>query len=868
MKNLCLCLTLCTSLIKAQVQENFSDGNLSLNPVWIGDTSKWAIINGQLRSNSTTAKDTIYLSTASTLAAQAQWEFYVNLKFATSGSNYTDVYLICNNANLKSDNKTGYFVRIGNTKDEIALYKRVGGKNTKIIDGADGITNTTNNTFKIKVTRNINNVWKLKRDATGTGLSYIIEGTTTDSTFNSSSYFGIFVKQSTSSFYQKHFFDDISVMPLISDKNAPSIISTTVVSPTQLDVLYNEYVDITSSEKLVNYLLNDSLGSPSSALRDATNPALVHLTFATAFTDSLLNTLNISGVEDFNDNVIISADVQFTYYAPALPVFKDVIINELFADPSPSHGLPDAEFVEIYNRSSKTFNLKDWQLGDATGFSVITTSNSFIAPQEYLIICRDLDSSLYKPFGRVIGMTGFPSLNNTGDKMYLKGSNLVVTDSVSYSDTWYQSASKKEGGYTLELIKPMGNINCPAFTNWSASSAANGGTPGTVNSVYSTANAPAKLLSVNCSSNDSIHLVFSSAIDTVAMSNVLRYSIDREVGNPKSVSIGSEDIKTVLLKFAEPLQQGIAYTIIVNGISDCSGNIINTGDTKTFVIPQSAEANDLVINEILADPKAGGVDFIELYNRSNKIIDLKTVFVSQYDTTNNIPLKQELIITESRLIYPKEYIVLSKNGEAIKKQYSTTNPTGFINVTKMPTMNIASGAVCLSTHTRVIDYFTYDEKMQFALLNDTKGVSLERIDFNRPAQDKTNWHSAAQTVGFATPAYENSQYYNVTTPDDNIKLSPELFSPDEDGINDVLSIGYKFEVPGYMGNISIYDSRGRLIKTLVRNELLGTSGTYSWDGVDENNEKARIGIYVIYFETFDLTGKVKQYKKPCVVAGK
>ena len=610
MRNFWWCLLLCSSLIKAQVVENFTDGNFSIDPVWVGDTAKWTVINGQLRSNSAIAKDTFYVSTPSTLATRAQWEWYVNLKFATSGSNYTDVYLTCDSANLKSANRTGYFVRIGNTKDEISLYKRIGDKNIKIIDGTDGQTNTSNNTIKIKVTRDANNLWKLKRDITGTGLNYVKEGTVIDSSITGSAYFGISVKQSSTTFFKKHFYDSIHVGSMVIDTITPTIISTTIISATQLDVLYTEYVDKITSETITNYILNDSSGSPSTVVRDAENPALVHLTFATAFSDNFLNTLSISGVEDFNDNAIVKINTSFTYYVAELP------------------------------------------------------------------------------------------------------------------------------------------------------------------------------------------------------------------------------------------------------------------DKTHFVVSQTAEENDLVINELLANPQKGGVDFVEVYNRSNKIIDLNSIYISPYDTINNVPFKKELITAVSRLIYPKEYVVISENGAAVKNQYSTNNPTGFIDVQKFPSMNIASGTACLSTLTTVIDYFKYDEGMQFALLNDTKGVSLERIDFNRSVSDRTNWHSASQTVGFATPAYENSQYYKADDVDDNIKLSPELFSPDEDGINDVLTIGYRFDNSGYVGNISIYDSGGRLIKRLVKNELLGTSGNYSWDGIDENNEKARIGIYVVYFEAFDLAGEVKHYKKPCVVAGK
>ena len=76
-----------------------------------------------------------------------------------------------------------------------------------------------------------------------------------------------------------------------------------------------------------------------------------------------------------------------------------------------------------------------------------------------------------------------------------------------------------------------------------------------------------------------------------------------------------------------------------------------------------------------------------------------------------------------------------------------------------------------------------------------------------------------------------------------------------------------------IGNVQIYDSRGRLEKTLLRNELLATSGTFFWDGITDDPEgtgkmKARIGIYIIYFEAFDTKGNVKKYKKSCVVGGK
>src|SRR5690606_34249029 len=103
------------------------------------------------------------------------WEFFVNLQFQTSSANYVDVYLTSDSALLNHSANNAYFVRIGNTKDEICLYKKVGSTNHLLIDGVDGITNTSNNTLKIKVTRDSLYNWQLERDLTGTGNNYFLE---------------------------------------------------------------------------------------------------------------------------------------------------------------------------------------------------------------------------------------------------------------------------------------------------------------------------------------------------------------------------------------------------------------------------------------------------------------------------------------------------------------------------------------------------------------------------------------------------------------------------------------------------------------------------------------------------------------------
>ena len=108
-----------------QVTDNFSDGDFTSNPPWNGDAAKFTIETGELRSNSNSASDVFYISTPNTLAkADLEWRFRVNMKFSTSGANYTDVFLMADNTNLNLVTN-GYFVRVGNIKDEISLYKIV-----------------------------------------------------------------------------------------------------------------------------------------------------------------------------------------------------------------------------------------------------------------------------------------------------------------------------------------------------------------------------------------------------------------------------------------------------------------------------------------------------------------------------------------------------------------------------------------------------------------------------------------------------------------------------------------------------------------------------------------------------------------------
>jgi hypothetical protein len=221
------------------------------------------------------------------------------------------------------------------------------------------------------------------------------------------------------------------------------------------------------------------------------------------------------------------------------------------------------------------------------------------------------------------------------------------------------------------------------------------------------------------------------------------------------------------------------------------------------------------------------------------------------------------------LLRPNQYLVLTTNPENIKKEYHTENPDAFLTMTSMPVFNNDKGSVVLVSKGNRIDQLDYSEKMHFQMIKDYKGISLERSSFINPANETGNFRSAASTVGYATPGYKNSQYVDRDKElVEEVSMLSKTFSPDGDGFEDALQLNYSFKDAGMVANATIYNDRGIMIKHLAKNTTLATAGTLVWDGLNDNYQKALVGVYIIYLEVFNLKGEVKKYRKPCVLAAK
>jgi hypothetical protein len=130
---------------------------------------------------------------------------------------------------------------------------------------------------------------------------------------------------------------------------------------------------------------------------------------------------------------------------------------------------------------------------------------------------------------------------------------------------------------------------------------------------------------------------------------------------------------------------------------------------------------------------------------------------------------------------------------------------------------------------------------------------------------KGNWQSAAEARGFGSPADVNSQYMNEVVAKGSVSISPEIFSPDSDGRDDVLQIKILPPDAGFIANVRIFESSGRLVKNLAQNLSVGNEAILFWDGISDSRQKAPMGMYLLFTDLFHIDGRRERHKTLVIV---
>lgn len=532
--------------------------------------------------------------------------------------------------------------------------------------------------------------------------------------------------------------------------------------------------------------------------------------------------------------------------------FGDVTISEIMSDPSPSVGLPEVEYLELYNRVADTLCIDGWTI--RVNGKAWRCNHAKLNPYGYLAISSTSGAVALGAYGNAASATYFDGLpNEKADIAILNSQGKVVAASNYSSD--YLTKDGVQGGISLEKIDVASMAECRE--NWTTSKDARGGTPGAANSVSGKVadTTPPVVERLTIDGVNAVSITFNEPV---------------VVGEHFAIQLGDkyekatfrhspEAPRTIVIALLNDLEPNVCQSLVLSDVSDYSGNVF-TSEIQVALC-QPPVKGDLIINEVLFNPEGECSDYVELVNASSKPIDLSDVVLCRRNAEGT--LEEAKRITETSYILPSQgYVLLCSTPEVIALKYPRSNPKCFKKLSSMPSYSNDGGVVVVAdTALNVVDEFAYSERMHFRMLPTFDGVSLERISLS-----ESKWQSASKESSYGTPGVENSQLLKIKNSEHLLKLSSTVVSPDGDGVNDYLAVSYLMESAGTMADVDIFTGEGVPVKKLCRNELLGTSGTIVWDGIADSGIRASRGIYILVTKLVYADGRCNETRQVFSVA--
>ena len=533
---------------------------------------------------------------------------------------------------------------------------------------------------------------------------------------------------------------------------------------------------------------------------------------------------------------------------------QEITINEFLANP----GDDQCEFIELVNMSSSPINLRGISISGA--LRKVTFSRDFVVfPDDYYVVAQD--SSFFDfflvPLKKVLVPDKWLILNNISGKIVLLSPSKDVIDSLVYTEDW-----NVVHGKSLEKALP----GLPSYykESWDICRDEKGATPGCHNSITP--------------------YQFDISIDSVLTTDTLkggRYSVKLFVSNKglneckhAEILINSEgnvgkDMSSYVIGVdnlvpgksevydveISGLQSGInRFCAFVNWEED-----LNKGnDTLFFEIVVPFPKGCLLLSEFMAAPQSDmdyQTEFIELYNASSEKICMSDWYLSDSDKDKKVKLNTD------RCILPDSFIVIA--GDSTILNYPGLDTGKVIIIDKFPSLNNVEDEILLyDVSMQVIDSLRYDKEWGVE-----SGKSMERVSFKN-ANTVFNWKVSRSQYG-CTPGNENSVALKIEMADYGIKIYPNPFTPDGDGVNDAAGIHFKLPFSEAIMDVAIYDLVGRLIYIPAKNLPVSSEGTVYWDGSSRYTDKARVGMYIVRVNVRQpSTGKSTVYISTVILAGK
>lgn len=665
-------------------------------------------------------------------SADIEWRFcLMNGTFSPTSSNKFWFYLFSDKSNLVAA-CDGYAVGVNFTGSSglLSLWKVKAGKSSLLIES--GFTWSKNQNVAVRVSRTSLGEWSLGYSSTGSFGDLVSAGKKTDAELSLANYCGLYFKYSKTN-AGALFFDDFQ----IGEANQPPrLLSYEFLDDMHVRLDFNEPIDSLSCLKTSNYSLGmDTLSiQVRSAHYDRIKPqSIVLQTDGCGYGDY---TLSVAGIKDSLGMAMPTQSLNKTRTYEAKP--NDLVVSEIMADPTPVVKLPEAEYIELFNRSAHELDLSGFSL--AVNKSPFTFPSIKMVPGSYLVLTTKGSESAFPDSIPTLGILSGSVLTNAGASLVLSDAHQLVLDSVSYSSDWVLEPPKKDGGWSLEKIDA--GRSCSPKSNWTVSLDPHGGTPGRINSLaadHLDQTSP-KIVSADVLDARHLRLRWSEELAAPSVSAscfcCASLTLDSLVYDAKSLS--------VLLTFMEPLPEQ-AVGLSVKALMDGCGN--KAKDTVLQVSYYEARVGEVVINEVMADPSPSvGLPvqrYIELYNASDKTLSSSSWSLVYGASQRKLPLFD---------LKPHAYLVLCPDSAV-----SALSVFGAcVGWKDFPALASSSGVLALvDGRNTSLSWLSYSSLWHADDLKRSGGWSLERIDPSNLGAGADNWASSSSSLG-GTPGQRNS----------------------------------------------------------------------------------------------------------------
>ncbi|WP_020404095.1 lamin tail domain-containing protein [Gracilimonas tropica] len=446
------------------------------------------------------------------------------------------------------------------------------------------------------------------------------------------------------------------------DEKPPEILDLIVQDEQSLLLILSERLETNTAEIPANYSLSQN---PEPEATAPPLPSIVSSTQVAA--DTILLQLNVA-LEEYDGNWTLEAEnltdifgnttsssVDFNYYMIFTAEKNQVAINEFMYDPATGF----SEFVELYNKSDSSFNLKDWSLNDNTGNQEPVSVSNFVLPRgEFVILAPDSALvDLFPEVNLIVMGSRFPALNNGTDAIAIRNQYGALIDSLTYTSEW--------GGDEISLERRSVDYTSAFKENWGNTPSERLATPGTANAIEADTTPPS-LFILEQTADDQLLLIFSERLQQEPAEDISNFALSADnldqIPTLQSVILSAPD--TILLQFETKLPSlasGTVYELSITGQSDIFDNHSDEIRQTFFVIEYAkADSGEVFITEFMYDPAEGFSDFIELYNATENAVNLQGWTYNDGSGNPRIISDQELpLLPDARMIIAPDSSVAS-----------------------------------------------------------------------------------------------------------------------------------------------------------------------------------------------------------------